>query len=247
MFEFDRSIAEDWFENHTRNGGKIYTADFRDYYEEHYISKVNNIPIDFYNSIENFMKCNFETVHAYSQLSNDKLSNHLRFDKYYFEERASHMIWLIQEPNIIYKPSISYSHAKQKLRLIQGGGRMLSLYYNKDTIPVLYYDYNDMPHVSLTDMTAIDSADKLLTSFRIDSTDYNDKVEEIELLKNLFNNHDDNQYYFLNFACSGKLNFSAQTQWQDKSVEYWHKLQQFSTVVDAIKEITSGPDNIFRN
>jgi len=246
MFEFNEQVVSDWFENHRRSGGKIWAVNFKNYFEKFYLG-TNNIPRDLYNSIKKFKESEIKDVIAYSQISSSKEFNHLRFDTYYYQERASHMIWLIHQPEIVYKPNISYSNVNQNLRLIQGGGRLLSLYYNHSNIPVIYYDYGSMPSVILDDMILINSVDELLLSLRIDGNRYNDKAEVLPLSKKLFNDCDDNQYDFLNYACSGALNFTSQSQWQKKSVHYWNVLQECSSVENAVEEITSVQHNIFRD
>jgi len=228
---FDR--VEKWMRDVHSEGGAIFSADFTKHYEDNFI--VNGLSEQLRIALNRLRSCDEKTIREFQQLD-PNCDHSLRFGpKYGMLERSTHMIYILQIPNILYRPIVRYNHNRKHLRLVNGSARVLNLYHRKNKIPVMYNHYGDSPFIPLENMKVLNTAQEVFSECLINGGDYD---EEFGISR--AGREPEQRFEYLNFSCAGKLNLECQIEWQKNSVDYWNLLRQFSDEIEATIALTSG-------
>lgn len=228
--------AEKWVSDVHSDGGVIFSADFTKHYEDNFI--VNGLSEQLRIALNRLRSCDEKTIHEYQQLDTN-CERTLRFGpKYGMLERATHMIYILQIPNILYRPIVRYNHKHKHLRLVNGSARVLNLYHRKNKIPVMYNHYGDSPFIPLENMKVLNTAQEIFSECLINGGEYNE--EFVITRAPIIDIEPEQRFEYLNFCCAGKLNLECQIEWQKNSVDYWNLLRQFSDEIEATIALTSG-------
>lgn len=231
--------VQEWLTNLKKHGGKVVAVDFTQYYMEHFCDERGR-PTALVEAIEEFRNMSPEEVAEYQDIEFEDAE---RFEKYYWAERAVHMIWLLQQEQIVYKPSVAYSELTDDLRLVQGGGRIISLYVKTKEVPVIYFDFPDVDYIEFDDAVELTTAKKLLQSVMVDSSTKFDDNISMDVLNNEIYRAPGatsiNKYP--NYACSGNLNAVSQITWQSKAVAYKELIDACEDTDSAVFKVMWGP------
>lgn len=232
--DFDR--VEKWMTDVHSEGGAIFSADFTKHYEDNFI--VNGLSEQLRIALKNLRNCDEQTIYEFQQLD-PNCDHKLRFGpKYGMLERATHMIYILQIPNILYRPIVRYNHKHEHLRLVNGSARVLNLYHRKGKVPIIYNHYGDSPFIPLENMKVLNTAQEVFSECLIYGGEYN---EEFGISRAPVVGVEEERYFeYLNFSCAGKLNLECQIEWQKNSIDYWNLVRQFSDETEATIALTSG-------
>ena len=229
-----------WLDNLNAFGGKVLAIDFTKYYLQHFCDDRGR-PTALIEAIEELRKLTPEQILEYQELD---FNSDERFTTHAWAERSIHMIWLLQQEQIVYKPSVTYNANTNDLRILQGGGRVISLYAKTKQVPVIYIQFPDTLPVEFPDAVEVTTASEFLDAVMLNGETYDDLIT-FDILDNSIYREDDTavEHKYPNYACSGSLNASSQISWQSKASAYKTLIDEYEDVDSAVKALMYWPIN----
>ena len=218
---------DDWWSEFNDLGGEAYYVDFTDYYADNFC--INGIPRSVLQSIDYIRNMDMKDIQDYANEPNYSI----RFNQYNQLERATHILWMIEQPGVIFKPMVTYIEKQKGPRVTFGSARAaaMKMLYNK--VPAIYYHLPGNPkNEMLTDEARITDAQQILDYSRNEMWDdaLAHEIQDIIIINTAkirngkdFNNLDKN-YPLLNYAF-GSFHNECVNGWTVNSVVYKKRIE----------------------
>lgn len=221
----DQNKLDNWWTEFNDLGGEAYYVDFTDQYTNKFC--INNVPKSVLQSIDYIRNMSMEDIQTYA----NEPDYSIRFNQYNQLERATHILWMIEQDGVIFKPMVTYIEKQKGPRVTFGSARAAAMKMFYDKVPAIYYHLPGNPTNSmLTDESRINSAQEILDYSRNEMWDkaLSHEIQDIIIIPTDQIPRDfaylGKNYPLLNYAF-GSFHNNCVNGWTENSVVYKKRIE----------------------
>jgi len=141
----NKKELEDWFKYLVKQGGNVYSVNFRDYYQENYCDKVSKIPNILLANIDILKNSTVKELSAFSKLSDSNFEELYSMKRLAELDFSAHTFAILDEPFIKFLPTITWSQKYNIFSVENGQSRVFNKYINSLELTCIHVRYPEHP------------------------------------------------------------------------------------------------------